>query len=121
MSLCRSARCGSEGDAVAALKPKGLESLVGRCDLKAKALDDLADLHDLARIGRGELARSDPKAVLEANTDVAAHGRRHRRDRHLVAPSAKHRPAVIVAEQAIGRSLHMNHVFWMRADAAKEP
>src|SRR3712207_8792906 len=45
---------------------------------------------------------------------VAAHGRRDRGDRHLVAPGAEHRPAVLVAEQAVGRALHHQHVLVMR-------
>ncbi|MNT82867.1 hypothetical protein D3C72_2226580 [compost metagenome] len=36
-------------------------------------------------------------------------------------PGSQHRPAIIVAEQAIRRALHMHHVFGMRADAAQNP
>src|SRR6266851_3984995 len=42
-----------------------------------------------------------------------------RRNRHLRATGAQHRPAIIVAEQAIGGALHVHDVFLMRADAAQ--
>ena len=68
----------------------------------------------------GELARPGPQRILEADAHVAAHRRRHGRDPHLVAPGAEHRPAIIVAEQAVGGALHVHHVLRMRADAAQD-
>src|SRR5688500_2815831 len=64
-----------------------------------------------------ELAAPEPQAVLEPDAHVSAHHRRLRRDRHLVAPRAEHRPVVGVAEQAVGGALHVNHVLGVRADA----
>ena len=69
----------------------------------------------------GELAPPDPETVLEADANIAAHRRGHRRDRHLVASRAEHRPAIIVAEQPVGRPLHMHHVVGMSPDAAEQP
>src|SRR5688572_6948754 len=46
--------------------------------------------------------------------------RRHCRDWHLVPPRREHRPAVMVAEQAIRGPLHMHDVIGMGADTAEQ-
>src|SRR5207244_11935644 len=68
----------------------------------------------------GELARSEPETVLETDAHVAAHRRRHRRDWQLVASCTENAPPVLIAEQAVGRALHVRDVVGMPADAAED-
>ena len=100
--------------------PRYLPRIVRRRDLEPQPLDDLPRRAHLRRVRLGELARSEPQAVLEPDAHVAAHRGRHRSDRQLVAAGAEHAPAVLVAEQAVGRALHVRDVVGMRADAAQD-
>jgi hypothetical protein len=61
-----------------------------------------------------------PWPVLEPDTDIATHGGGHRSDRQLMASDAEHRPCIIPTKQAVGRSLRVSHVFWVRAYAAED-
>jgi hypothetical protein len=54
----------------------------------------------------------------EADPDVAAHDRPDRAEPHLVAAGGEDREQVLVAEQAIGRALHVHQVLDVGADAA---
>ena len=74
----------------------------------------------LLGIASGEPAGPGPQRILEPDAHVAAHGGRHRGDRHLVAAGAQDRPAVVVAEQPVGGALHVHHVVGMRPDAAED-
>jgi hypothetical protein len=75
---------------------------------------------DLLRIRPREPARPDPERVLEPDAHVAAHRRRLRRHAHLRAAGAQHRPAVVLAEEAVGGAPHVQDVLGMRADAAED-
>src|SRR3974390_2254299 len=106
---------------VAALKRQDLARFIGRGDFEAEALDDLAHLGDLLRVGLGKLAGPEPQRVLHADTHVAAHRQNLSRHTHLRGAGAERRPFVIVTEQAIGSALHHHDIFGMRADAAADP
>ena len=95
--------------------------VVRRGDLEPQRLDDLTHRAHLRRVGFGELARPEPKAVFQADADVPAHRRRHRRDRKLIASGAEHAPAVLIAEEPIRGALHVGDVVGMRSDAAEDP
>src|SRR5262245_56594658 len=107
---CRS----SEPDLVRALEREDLARFVRRCDLEAQTLDDLAHVRHLFGIRFGKSARTHPERILKSYTHVAAHRRRHGRDRHLVASSAQHGPAVFVAEQSVAGALHVHYVLRVR-------
>ena len=51
---------------VATLERQNFTRLVGRCDLKAQTLDDLAHVGDLLGIGLRQLAGPNPQGVLKA-------------------------------------------------------
>ena len=55
------------------LSCQDLARLVGRRDLQAEPLDDLARLRHLLGVDFGQPARADPQAVLEPDPDIAAH------------------------------------------------
>src|SRR5688500_6418358 len=95
----------SEGNPVAALQRQDLARFRRRRDGEAESFDDLAREAHLLGVGGGEPAGAGPEAVLEPDADIAAHGRRHRRDRQLVAAGAEDGPAVLVAEQPVRRAL----------------
>src|SRR3954470_17578431 len=97
-----------------------LPRIVRRGDDEAELFQYAARLAHLLGVRFRELSSPEPEAVLEADAHVAAHHRAHRGDEHLVAPCAEHGPQVLVAEQAIGGALHVQHVFGMRADAAAD-
>ena len=101
-------------------RPRISPRIVGRRDLEPQPLDDLPRRAHLRGIRLGELAGSEPQAVLEPDAHVAAHRRRLRGDRQLVAAGAEHAPAVLVAEEPVGRALHVHDVLGMRADAAED-
>src|SRR5690606_11043027 len=61
-----------------------------------------------------------PEGVLQSDAQIASHQHRLHRDRHLVAAGPKHRPLVGIAEQPVGGTLHVDHVFRMGANAAEE-
>ncbi len=61
------------------------------------------------------------RRIFQPHPHVAAHRRRHRRDRQLIAAGAEHRPAGMVAKQPVGGALHVHDVLGMRADAAQYP
>ena len=86
----------------------------------AELFEDAADLGDLLGVGGGELAASDEERILEADAHVAAHHRRLRRERNLRAARRQHRPAIVVAEQAIRGFLHEHEIAHVGADAAED-
>src|SRR5258706_15331509 len=85
------------------LELQHLARIVRGGDGEAELFQHAARLVDLLGVRFGELAAPEPQAVLETNAHVAAHHRAHRRDEHLVAAGAEHRPVVPVAAQAISR------------------
>src|SRR2546428_6457070 len=97
-----------------------LARVARRSDGEAELLENPPRLRDLGSIRFGELPAAKPQAVLEADAHVAAHHRRHRGDKHLVAAGAHDRPVVSVAEQTVGGALHVEHGLGMRADAAAD-
>src|SRR5579875_911997 len=98
---------------------KNLTRFVRRCHFQPKPFDNLARFFHLLRIALGKLTRTNPQTIFQPHAHVRAHCGGHRRNRQLVAPRAEHRPAVLIAEQAVRRSFHMHHIFRMRADAAQ--
>src|ERR1700682_3511024 len=112
-------RSWSKSDGAAAFELQDLARLVRSGNGEAHPLDDLPHGADLRGVRFGELAGSEPQAVLETDTHVAPHPRRHGRDRQLVAPRAQHAPPVLVAEQAIRRAFHVRDIVRMRTDATE--
>ena len=111
---------GSERDLVAALEFKDFACLVSRRDVKPQSFDDLSNLRHLIGIRCRELTGADPEAVFQADPHVTADRGRDRRDRHLRSAGAENRPAIIIAEQAIGRALHVQCVLGMWTDASAD-
>src|SRR6185437_7538747 len=101
-----------------ALQSQNLARIVRCSDREPQPFDDLPCCAHLRCIRLGERARSKPQAVLEANTHVAAHRCRLRRDGQLIAAGAEHAPAVLITEEPVGRALHVRDIFGMRTDAA---
>ena len=87
---------------------------------EAEPFEDLAYAADLDGVALGQPAGAVPQAVLEPHPDVRPHGGRHRGHRHLVAAGTQDRPAILLAEQPVGRALHVEHILGMRADAAQD-
>src|SRR5450755_4005826 len=112
---------GSESHRRAALELQDLAGLVRGGDDETHSLDDLPHGADLRGVRLRELAGSEPQAVLQADAYVAAHRRRHGRDRQLVPSRAQHAPPVLVAEQAIRRAFHVRDIVRVRTDAAQNP
>src|SRR5579872_4897687 len=109
-----------ERDFITTFEGKDFSGFVWCCDLFAQALDDLAREGHLLGVGFGEFAAPRPKTVLEPDTDVRAHGGGLRGNAQLAGAGAEHGPAIAVAEETVGRPLHMSDVFGMRADAAEQ-
>src|SRR5438445_385704 len=99
-----------EGDVPAALELEHLARLVGGGDLQAELLEYAAYLGHLLGVRLCERPAAQPQAVFQSHAHVAAHHRRHRRDEHLVAAGAEHRPMVRIAEQAARGALHAPRV-----------
>src|SRR5882762_11096981 len=111
----------SERNLVLAFERQDLAGFVRRREVEPEALDNGTSLLHLLCVRLSELALAAPQRVLEANTDVATHRRAHRRDLHLAAPGTKHRPAVMFAEQAVRRALHVLYVLGVRSDSTQQP
>src|SRR5262249_55015380 len=110
----------SELHAVGALEAEHVARFLRGRDLEAQLFGDAAYLGDLLGIALGELAGADIEAVLEADAHIAAEHGRHGAEIHLVAAAGKHRPQIIVAEQAVGGALHVEEVVEVGADAAED-
>src|SRR5258708_7662900 len=109
-----------EADISSPLQFQHLARFVRRRDRESQLFQDAPRLAHLLGVRFRELAAAHPQAVLQPDAHVAAHHRRHRGDEHLVAAGAEHRPAVGVAEQAVGGALHVQHGLRVRPDAAAD-
>ena len=76
---------------------------------------------DMRGIRLREFSRAIPEAVFQADSYMPAHSRRHGRYRHLIPAGAENRPLVIVAEEPVGGSLHVQNILEMRPDPAANP
>src|SRR5262249_49525476 len=113
-------KCGSKRRLVAALEREDFARLVRGCDLQPKTFENLAHLSDLLGVGLCKLACSDPEGILHADAHVAAHGGSHRCNAHLVGARTEHRPMIVVAKKAIGRTLHHHNIFRMCPDPTED-
>src|SRR5690242_3855275 len=82
---------GSERHRVAALQGEQLARLLRRGDVERQVLEDGADAGDLLGVALRELALAEIEAVLEADTDVAAHDRRGGDEGELMPAGRQHR------------------------------
>src|SRR4029079_3284218 len=68
---------------ITALERQDFARLVRRGNLKPEALEDLANLCDLLRVGFAQFTGADPERILHPHPNVAADGSRDRGDPHL--------------------------------------
>src|SRR5438132_12953765 len=87
-------------DIACAFQFQHVPRLVRRRHREPQLLENAARLRDLLGVRFRELPAAEPQAVFQSDAHVAAHHRRHRGDKHLVAPRAEHRPVIGVAEEA---------------------
>ena len=110
-----------ETDIRSSFELEHLSRVVGRRDLQAELLDDrgapspTCSALDSASWPRPShrLSSSPTRTLPPIAADIAAIG-------IWLRPAPSTRPVVVVAEQAIGGALHVQHVLGMRADAAAD-
>ncbi len=85
----------------------------------SQPFDHSPDVRDLLGIAFGQLAATKPQRVFKADANMATKRSRHGGKRHLTASRTKNRPLVFVAEQPIGRALHVHHVLRMGTDPSE--
>ena len=111
----------SEGDLVAPLQREHGARVGGSCDFQSEAFDDLSRHRNLLGARGGELALAGPKTVFQSNPDIASKGHRLRRDAQLTRSGAEYGPAIVRAEQPVGRSFHMLDILGVSSDSTENP
>src|SRR5215213_10991737 len=87
--------------------------------LQRELAQDAHRLGDQIGVGLCQLAFAEIDVVLHTGANVAAHNRAHGDQVELVTARPEDAPPVVVPEQAVGGSLHVEQIFGIGADAAE--
>src|SRR4051812_28293703 len=109
-----------EIDVVPALQLQHRTRVVRARNLQSDLFQDPPNLAHLFGARFRELTFANPKAVLEANADIASHQCGLRGNVHLVPTCSEHRPVVLITKEPIGGTLHVQDILWMRADSTAD-
>ena len=111
---------GSKRDVVLTLQRQHLTHFGWGRNIERQFAQDAANLLDLGRVGLSEFTFREIEIVFEANSDVSTHDRTRRDEVRLMASCCENGPVVVITEELVRNAPHVDEVFDIAADAAKD-